>query len=408
MLNPHWVTNGIYKILNSEKLERQKGEIRLNELSGILDESEYPRSMHRFIFDLMKKFELCFSFPNDDTYYLIPELLDKQEPGEAAKFKPNECLNFQYHYTVLPEGLLPRFIVRTHVLSEGQSRWRTGVILKFGDSRAMVRADAQDRKVFISVSGSALSRRELLAVIRSDFERIHNDIRNLNPSQMVPVPDYPDVVVPYEELLVMERSRMRTFPKVANGKVIELDVQELLNGVDLEGARRMQRATEERIMKAEMNSVRVFISYSHKDENLRNELQTHLKLLQRQGIIDAWDDRQIEAGDEWKRKINDNLERAAIILLLVSADFIASDYCYDIEMNRALERHNNNEARVIPVIVRDVSWRNAPFGKLQALPKEGKAIPLWSNKDSAWRNVAEGIEKVAEELRKKQSDRLKF
>ena len=178
-------------------------------------------------------------------------------------------------------------------------------------------------------------------------------------------------------------------------------------GVDLEGARRTQRATEDRIMKSEMNAVRVFISYSHKDENLRNELQTHLKLLQRQGIIDAWDDRQIEAGDEWKRKIDDNLERASLILLLVSADFIASDYCYEIEMKRALERHNNKEARVIPVTVRDVNWRKAPFGKLQALPKEGKAIPLWPDKDSAWRNVAEGIEKVAEQLRKKQSDRLK-
>jgi internalin A len=211
--------------------------------------------------------------------------------------------------------------------------------------------------------------------------------------EMIPVPLFPDAVVPYEELLVMERSGMKKFPKVADGKVIELDVQELLNGVDLEGTRKRERAIE-----AKGEAVRLFISYSHKDENLRNELQIHLKLLQRQGIIDAWDDRRLDAGDEWKRKIDDNLERADIILLLVSADFIASDYCYEKEMTRALERHDKNEARVVPVIVRDVSWRKAPFAKLQALPKEGKAIPLWPDKDTAWRNVAEGIEEVAEQI----------
>src|SRR5439155_7101601 len=92
VLNPHWVTNGIYKIINSEKLERQKGDISLHQLEEILDEGEYPTSMRCFIFDLMKKFELCFRFPDDDTRYLIPELLDKQESLEAAAIKQEECL----------------------------------------------------------------------------------------------------------------------------------------------------------------------------------------------------------------------------------------------------------------------------------------------------------------------------
>ena len=207
VLNPHWVTNGIYKILNADKLEQQQGEIRLRELSEILDASEYPVHMRRFILDLMKQFELCFSFPDNETHYLIPELLDKQEPLEAAAFTPETCLHFQYHYPVLPEGLLPRFIVRTHVLSEGLRRWRTGVILAFEGCRALVKADVQDKKVFIAVTGPAAARRRLLAVIRSDFERIHRDIRNLQPQEMVPLPDYPDVVVPYQKLQVMEEKR---------------------------------------------------------------------------------------------------------------------------------------------------------------------------------------------------------
>lgn len=396
VLNPHWVTSGIYKILNSDKLEKLKGEIRLNDLAKILDETEYPSSMRRFIFDLMKKFELCFSFPDDDTRYLIPELLDKQEPAEAAEFKPEECLNFQYHYPVLTEGLLPRFIVRTHTLSEGLSRWRTGVILKFEGDLALVKADVLDKKVFINVSGPVAGRRRLLAIIRSDFERIHHDIRNLQPQEMIPLPDYPDAVAPYQELLVMEKNGMEAFPKVVGTQVIELDVQGLLNGVDLEGTRR-----KEETMDGRSHAVRLFYSYSHKDESLRNELETHLKLMQRQGIIETWQDRKIEAGDDWMQRINENLESADIILLLVSARFMASDYCYAIEMKRALERHENGEARVIPVIVRDVDLKDAPFAKLQFLPTGGKAITTWRNKDTAWRNVAAGIRKVVEQMRKK-------
>lgn len=298
ILNPHWVTSGIYKLLNSEILEKQKGEIRLNELSRILDKNEYPVNMLRFIFNLMKKFDLCFSFSDDETHYLIPELLDKQEVDEAANFRVEACLNFQYHYPVLPEGLLPRFIVRNHVLNENLLRWRTGVILEFEGCRALVKADVQDKKVFISVSGPMSARRRLLAVIRSDLERIHRDIRNLRPQEMIPIPDYPNVVVPYQKLLAMEREGIAVFPEYVDGRVIELDVQQLLNGVDLEGTSRKEKRMEEANL-----AIRLFYSYSHKDEILRNKLETHLKLLQRQGLIETWQDRKIEAGVIFHNKL---------------------------------------------------------------------------------------------------------
>ncbi|MDT4897769.1 MAG: internalin [Acidobacteriota bacterium] len=396
VLNPHWVTNGIYKILNSDKLEEQKGEIRLSDLSGILDGRKYPPKVHRFLFDLMKKFDLCFSFPDgDDTHYLIPELLDKQEPAEAAAFRPEQCLNFQYHYPVLTEGLLPRFIVRTHTLSEGLSRWRTGAILKFEDNLALVKGDVHDKKVFINVSGPVPGRRRLLlAVIRSDFEQIHHGIRDLNPREMIPVPGFPNLIVPYKKLLVLEQKGVKTFTEVTGDEVVELDVQKLLNGVDLEGTRRKEIVDEER-----RQAARLFYSYSHKDESLRNELETHLKLLQRRGLIETWQDRNIMPGDHWEEKIDEYIDRADIILLLISSDFIASDYSYGVEMTRALERDKQGEARVIPVIVRDVSLKGAPFARLQYLPEDGRAVSKWEDKDSAWRNVSEGIEKVVTEVR---------
>ena len=403
VLKPHWVTEGIYTILNAPQLADKHGELRVRDLKTILPAKDYPVHMHPFILDLMKKFELCFTFPDSDTHYLIPELLDIQEPEAAAEFNPAECLNFRYEYEVLPEGLLPRFIVRTHSLSEGEHRWRTGVILRFEEGRALVKADVVDKKVFMQVTGKAETRRRLLAIIRSDFERIHADLK-FEPVELVPLHAHPDESVTYDELLVYEQNGMKTFPKVVGKTVVQVDVQELLNGVDLEGTRRRE---DRREVLPEMREepVRVFISYAHKDERFRVALEPHLKLLHRRGLIAPWHDRLIKPGMEWKDMIDANLEQAKIILLLVSADFIASDYCWEIEMKRALERHEKGETRVIPVIIRDTSWSTAPFAKLQALPDNGKSVDKWKNKDSAWRNVADGIEKVAAELRKKRKAR---
>jgi internalin A len=408
VLKPQWVTEGIYTILNAPLLAEQKGELRLRDLQRILPAKAYPVNMHGFVMDLMKKFELCFSFfdsgPDGGAHYLIPELLDKQEPEAAAAFDPAKCLNFRYEYEVLPEGLLPRFIVRTHGLIEDEHRWRTGVILRFEEGRALVKADVVDKKVFVHVTGKAEARRRLLGIIRSDFERIHRELK-FTPAEMVPLHDHPEVAVTYEELLVWEQSKTATFPKVIGKQVAQVDVQELLNGVDLEGTRRRED-TREALAEMREEPIRVFISYAHKDERFRLALEPHLKLLQRQGLIATWHDRLIKPGAQWADVIDANLEQAKIILPLVSSDFIASDYCYEIELKRALERHEAKEAVVIPVIIRDCNWQDALFAKLQGMPKDGKAVDLWAKRDTAWRSVANGIEKVARELRKeKQTSR---
>src|SRR5262249_46763165 len=151
--------------------------------------------------------------------------------------------------------------------------------------------------------------------------------------------------------------------------------------------------------KSDPASVRLFYSYSHKDEALREELEKHLSLLKRQNILHDWHDRQISAGREWEGAINENLEAADIILLLVSSDFLASSYCYDKEMTRALEKHEAGEACVIPLIVRPVYWSGAPFSKLQALPEDGKPVTIWPNREEAWTDVTKGIARAIEELR---------
>lgn len=148
------------------------------------------------------------------------------------------------------------------------------------------------------------------------------------------------------------------------------------------------------------NIKEIFFCYAREDEKLRIELEKQLNILKRQGFIDFWHDREISAGTEWEREIDVHLNTAHIILLLISPDFMVSDYCYSKEMKRAMERHEAGEARVIPVILRPVYWRGAPFGKLQALPTDGKPVvsSQWHNLDEAFYNVAEGIRKAVEGL----------
>ena len=143
-------------------------------------------------------------------------------------------------------------------------------------------------------------------------------------------------------------------------------------------------------------AVDVFYSYSHQDEALRNELEKQLSILKRRNIIRTWHDRNISAGAEWADQISRHLNSADLILLLISADFLASDYCYDIELKRAMQRHDAGEAQVIPIILRDVDWRDAQFGKLQALPTNARPVTSWLNRDEAFADIARGIRATIE------------
>jgi TIR domain len=144
----------------------------------------------------------------------------------------------------------------------------------------------------------------------------------------------------------------------------------------------------------------VFISYSHRDREFRNELEKHLANLQRQQVISSWYDGDIPPGTEWKPQIMAHLASAQIILLLISADFMASEFCYSIEMTGAIERHQANESRVLPIILRPCDWKGAPFAELEVLPAKGKPVARWPSRDEAYANVIQGIRRAIDDLAK--------
>src|SRR5690242_16722666 len=136
-----------------------------------------------------------------------------------------------------------------------------------------------------------------------------------------------------------------------------------------------------------MRPLKLFYCYAHEDKLFREELDVHLAGLKRQRLLTTWYDGEIKAGAEWEQEINRYLSTADLIVLFVSPHFIHSDYCYNVEMQHALKRHEAETARVIPIIVRPVYWQDPPFSKLQLLPTEAKPVSRWPDRDEIWLEI---------------------
>ena len=239
ILNPQWVTNGVYKILNSHELFQNQGKLTLSLLNNILNLPEYPGNKRLFIVDMMKKFELCYDIEPDKSF-LIPDLLPKDEP-ENLNFKTIPA--FQYQYPVLPSSVITRFIVRMNQHIANSIAWRTGVVLKFGENRALVKADIEDKKISIYIDGLEHTRRDALSAIRYQLDEIHDSIKGLNPQKRVPIPEAPNAEpLEYDYLLQLERDGYSDFPVKEGNRLVKVDVRKLLSGIESESQRKESAA----------------------------------------------------------------------------------------------------------------------------------------------------------------------
>jgi internalin A len=235
VLNPEWVTNGVYKIINDNLLMTQfRGILTPQELKRILDASKYPDDKPEFIIKMMEKFELCFPLDNRDKY-LIPDLLPKEEPATGEW---ENVLAFEYHYNILPSSIISRFIVRMHHQADKKTWWRSGIVLKSGNNRALVKSDQEDRKIFIFISGNSSTRRELLAIIRSQFNSIHQTIQGLEAKEKVPIPGHLGIFADYKNLRVYADKNLDFIPE---GLTETFNAREVLNGIESEAERQKRR-----------------------------------------------------------------------------------------------------------------------------------------------------------------------
>jgi internalin A len=241
ILNPQWVTNGVYKIINSHTLFQNKGVLTVAMLDEILNLPEYPRGKRLFIVDMMKKFELCYDIPYGynvevDKTFLVPDLLPKDEPAEL---KFNGVPAFEYAYPVLPSSVITRFIVRMNQKIDSDCVWRTGVVLKIGENSALVKADIEDRKITIAIDGIEHTRRDALSAIRYQLDEIHNSIKGLNPQKRVPVPGAVNAEpLEYDYLLMLEREGQEIHLVKDGNRLIKVNVRQVLSGIESEADRK--------------------------------------------------------------------------------------------------------------------------------------------------------------------------
>lgn len=151
-------------------------------------------------------------------------------------------------------------------------------------------------------------------------------------------------------------------------------------------------------------SLKLMFCYAHENSRQRNEVDKRLATMKRRGLVRVWHDRRITAGRDWVGQIDQYLNGSDLILLLVSAEFIASDYCFDVEMARAIERHRTGEARVIPIILRQCDWKETPLRELLALPTDGIPVDQWPRSNDAYHDIALGIRRTVDELRRQRWD----
>lgn len=233
ILNPHWVINGVYKILNSHELFQNQGHLSLPMLNKILDLPDYPKNKRLFIVDMMKKFELCYDIEPEKSF-LVPDLLPKDEPFTGEW---NEALAFQIHYNILPSSIISRFIVRMNTFIH-KTVWRSGVMLKRGDNTALIKADNENRIIYIWVGGNELTRRDLLSMIRMEFSAIHKTIAKIEATEKVPLPNSPEATPVDLTFLQRAASEGReSLPVQVGNRIIDLLVKEVLNQIEKEGGK---------------------------------------------------------------------------------------------------------------------------------------------------------------------------
>jgi internalin A len=233
ILNPLWVTKGVYKILDDKALENHyKGILYPEMLNRILDDIQYPPSKHLFILGMMCKFELCFEMDKEgENQFLIADLLPKEEPENINQWQNG--LGIEYHYSVLPSSIISRFIVRMNSFIYEEIYWRNGVVLKEEENIALIKADRYINKIFVWVSGCLETRRDFLQKIRLQFAQIHENIPGIEVKEKIVIPTYPMISVDYQHLLDLESMGITNFVPV--GLRQKVDVQELLQGVDSSG-----------------------------------------------------------------------------------------------------------------------------------------------------------------------------
>jgi internalin A len=417
VLTPNWAANGLYGLVRGvhrKPFQGKAGQLWQGEFSTVLSEGlkgmnaereakidDYPEKwndvpVHDFLLKLMQDRELGFQAGKHQNIdlYLLPGLLslDEPEPKEydVAAHMDGAQVRFRYLYELLPAGVMSRMIIRTHSLSEDHFRWQRGVVLGWGNARALVMAERRRNPrvdVFIK-GGTPQERQELAGVVRKNMEDIHyhlpSDLRGVEELDLTLAGAQFERV---DKLLRLEADKKPLQVVTSKGTSL-MDASQELEQIQPAAARQESAPM-----------LKIFISYAHYDHPVLERLKTYLDILKNNGEVDWWFDGKIRKGSEWDDAIRLELEEADIVMVLLSNAFFSSKYIQGVEMREARRRQQTGDIEILPVLLEPTEefakhkWLN----KLQTVPSQnGQLRPLtsfnprvngWSHVDKALREM---------------------
>lgn len=408
IINPQWAANAVYKIMEyAEIRERNRGRFDGQFLKTVWDKAGFSLAEQTKLEKLMTKdlFEVCFSAREQGrTIYIAPQLLPAQQP-EVFEWKPaGSQLGYIYVYPFMPIGIVGHLFVQINedieTIRGEKVVWKHGAVLDKDGCRALIleRNDGADgrKTIRIQVQGNNTERgRHVLQHVISALQKIHRE-RYPTLRYFEKIPCICSVcaqsAVQHEHdlglLRRLEANRGSTI--LCDISLEQVSVKQLLKSVFPENT-----GLADGDKSARHRAKKIFFSYSKNDRAFLEQFLKHLAPLKLNDNIQTWNDADILAGAEWDTQIRQELREADIIILLVSADFLATPYIQSVEIKTAMERHRQGEAVVIPVILRACKWESM-LGELSGLPFKGQPVASWPDRDAAWLAVVDGIEKRIE------------
>jgi hypothetical protein len=368
ILKPTWGTDEVYKVLDNPGVIRSLGRFNRGHLAKIWNEEKYA-NMQDELLQLMINFKLCYKLKNSGDY-IAPQLLTANAPYYQWDNKNNLIMRYKYEF--MPKGILSRFIVETHEFIAGQKyAWKSGVILQKEGAKAEVIEYYGKREIVIRVSGQ--NKKELMTIVTYELDRINKTFKRIRLEKLIPCNCSlcKDSIEPHYYRLENLRKRLdhKQFQVQCDESYENVDVLSLVD--DFIEKDQDMRYGEGPFHQYTASTVRtkVFISYSHSDREWLTRLQTHLKTLENEGIdVDVWDDTRIKAGDKWKQEIKKALDKAKIAVLLISTDFLASDFIVKNELPPLLKASKQNGAVILPLILKPSRFtRHKELSEFQAV-----------------------------------------
>jgi internalin A len=366
VLDPHWVTDGAYRLLRCKDGPQSDGTLTLAEAVAAMPGADAKGT--RYLLRLMERFEMCFTLEDPEggfaELWLVPGALDKNQPDtlRLEEWRATDAVRLRFQYDPLPQGVLPRLIVMTHLLSEGAPRWRHGVILHDGAARALIRKGQKDHTVEVTVQGPKDDREKLVKAVRGYLARIHADLPEPKPKEyqaLAGTEEYREL----EQLRDAERADVPIVTKTAAGVETKSATEEL------------NRSSAQPPRTGKKRPLRVFLSYAHEDKKAQGLFRKNLMALESDGYITFWDDPNLKAGMEWRAEIDRELETMDVFVGLLTTNFHTSNFIQRVEFEAALPRRTT-KTELWLVLVDDRRIAGTPYAKFQVMKPDGKAVNL--------------------------------